>query len=107
MFQNGFVLSMKMIGFLKEADVDFKQFKRLMLLESFVINYGCYDVLTEIERLVYEYNKRFNLDETMSDTQKMLVGWWNDGKKRVSLKEHRIGYYLLKKLQTEIEKGLK
>ena len=78
-------------------------------LESFVINNGYYDVLTEIERLVYEYNKRFNLDETetMSDTQKMLVGWWNDGKKRVSLKEHRIGYYLLKKLQTEIEKGLK
>ena len=54
-------------------------------LESFVINNGYYDVLTEIERLVYEYNKRFNLDETMPDTQKMLVGWWNDGKKRVSL----------------------
>ena len=76
-------------------------------LESFVINNGYYDVLTEIERLVYEYNRSLYLGETMSDTQEFLVGWWNDGKKRVSLKEYRIGYYLLKKLQTEIEKGLK
>jgi len=76
-------------------------------LESFVMNNGYYDVLTEIERLVYEYNRSLNLDEAKSRAQEMLVGWWNDGKKRVSLKEHRIGYYLLKKLQTEIEKGLK
>ena len=76
-------------------------------LASFVMNNGYYDVLTEIERLVCEYNRSLNLDEAKSRAREMLVGWWNDGKKRVSLKKYRIGYYLLKKLQTEIEKGLK